>query len=246
VTLDDLAATSPWRHRHPGEKALLALGLLACAVGLPPWPGAAVVGVAVLGVLLGPLRLRPGRLLRAVRAPMVFVLIGAVPLLVTVGGDPLVRPAPGGPAAALALAGRGTAALLCLVLLAVTVPPADALPRLVRLGVPAAVVEVAGLVHRMLFLLLDTAGSVREAQAARLGYRTWRTAYRSVAGQAAAVFVAAFDRARRLEDGLALRGYDGTLRVLVEHRPVSRPFVGGALLLIAAVVVTAVGATVLL
>jgi cobalt/nickel transport system permease protein len=235
MMLDDLAATGPWRHRHPGEKALLALGLLGCAVALPPWPGAPAVAVAALAVLLGPLRLRPGQVLRAVRAPMAFVLVGALPLLVTVGGDPVVRPAPAGPAAALALAGRGTAALLCLVLLAVTVPPAQALPRLVRLGVPAPVVEVAGLVHRMLFLLLDTASAVRDAQAARLGHRTWRTTYRCVAGQAAAVFVAAFDRARRLEDGLALRGYDGALRVVVEHRPVSRAFVAGALLLVGAV-----------
>jgi cobalt/nickel transport system permease protein len=235
VLLDDLAGTHPWRHRHPGEKALLALGLLGCAVALPPWPGAALAGGAALTVLLGPLRLRPVAVLRALRAPMVFVLVGALPLLVAVGGDPVVRPAPGGPAAALALAGRGTAALLCLVLLAVTVPPAEALPRLVRLGVPPAVVEVAGLVHRMLFLLLDAATAVREAQAARLGYRDLRTGYRSVAGQAAAVFVAAFDRARRLEEGLALRGYDGALRVVVEARPVSRAFVAGSVLLVAAV-----------
>jgi cobalt/nickel transport system permease protein len=93
-------------------------------------------------------------------------------------------------------------------------------------------------VHRMLFLLLDTASAVRDAQAARLGHRTWRTTYRSVAGQAAAVFVAAFDRARRLEDGLALRGYDGALRVVVEHRPVSRPFLLGAALLVGAVAAT--------
>jgi cobalt/nickel transport system permease protein len=49
------------------------------------------------------------------------------------------------------------------------------------------------------------------------------------------VFVAAFDRARRLEEGLALRGYDGALRVVTEPRPVSRPFLAGAVLLVAAV-----------
>lgn len=235
MILDDLAHGHPWRSRHPAEKALLALGLLGCAVALPLRPAGVLAGVAALVLLLGPLRLRPGAVLRVLRAPMAFVLVGALPLLVAVGGDPLVRPAPGGPAAALALAGRGTAALLCLVLLAVTVPPGDALPRLVRLGVPPAVVEVAGLVHRMLFLLLDTAAGVRDAQAARLGYRDVRTGYRSVAGQAAAVFVAAFDRARRLEEGLALRGYDGTLRVVAASRPVSRRFVGAAVVLVAGV-----------
>lgn len=235
-SLDALAHTNPWRRRHPGEKAVLALGLLGCAVALPPWPGAVLVGACALAVLLGPLGLRPGQLLRALRAPLVFVVVGSVPLLVAVGGDPLVRWAPEGLGAAVALAGRATAALLCLILFAASTPLADALPRLERLGVPAAVTEVAALVYRLLFLLLETAATVREAQAGRLGFRTWRTTYRCVAAQAAAIFVGSLDRARRLEQGLALRGYTGSLRVQVEERPISVPFVAASVALAAGVV----------
>ncbi|MHA6783635.1 cobalt ECF transporter T component CbiQ [Pseudonocardia saturnea] len=234
--LDALSHSTPWCHRHPGEKAVLAFGLVGAAVALPPWPGALIVGSVALGVLLGPLRLRPGQVLRAVRAPMVFVAVGSVPLLVAVGGDPLVRWAPEGLGAAVALAGRGTAALLCLILFAASTPLADALPRLERLRVPAAVTEVAALIYRLLFLLLETAATVREAQAGRLGFRTWRTTYRCVAAQAAAIFVGAFDRARRLEQGLALRGYTGSLRVQVEERPMSVPFVVASVALVGAVV----------
>jgi cobalt/nickel transport system permease protein len=235
-SLDAFAHTNPWRRRHPGEKAVLALGLLGCAVALPPWPGALVVGACALAVLLGPLALAPGQLLRALRAPLAFVTVGSVPLLVAVGGDPLVRWAPEGLAAAVALAGRATAALLCLILFAASTPLADALPRLERLGVPAAVTEVAALVYRLLFLLLGTAATVRQAQAGRLGFRSWRTTYRCVAAQAAAIFVGSFDRARRLEQGLALRGYTGSLRVQVEERPVSVPFVVASVGLVAGVV----------
>lgn len=237
--LDTLAHTSPWRRRHPGEKALLALGLVGAAVALPPWPGALLVGLAASAILLGPLRLRARQVLRAVRAPMAFVAVGSVPLLVAVGGDPLVRWAPEGLGAALALAGRATAALLCLVLFAASTPLADALPRLERLGVPPAVTEVAALVYRLLFLLLATAGTVREAQAGRLGFRSWRTTYRCVAGQATAIFLGSFDRARRLEQGLALRGYTGSLRVQVDDRPISGPFLVASAALVAAVVAAA-------
>ncbi|GAA2556934.1 cobalt ECF transporter T component CbiQ [Pseudonocardia hydrocarbonoxydans] len=237
--LDTLAHTNPWRRRHPGEKALLALGLVGAAVALPPWPGALLVGLAASAILLGPLRLRPRQVVRAVRAPMAFVVVGSVPLLVAVGGDPLVRWAPEGLGAALALAGRATAALLCLVLFAASTPLADALPRLERLGVPPAVTEVAALVYRLLFLLLATAGTVREAQAGRLGFRTWRTTYRCVAGQAAAIFLGSFDRARRLEQGLALRGYTGSLRVQVDDRPLSVPFLVASAALVTAVVAAA-------
>lgn len=239
-TLDALAHTNPWRRRHPAEKALLALGLLGCAVGLPPWPGAALVAAVAVVALLGPVALRPGQLVRVLRAPLVFVAVGAVPLLVAVGGDPLVRLDPTGLGPALALTGRATASLLCLVLFAATTPLADTLPRLERLGVPPAVTEVAVLVYRLLFLLARTLTTVREAQAARLGFRTWRTAHRSLAGQGGAVFLGAFDRARRLEQGLALRGSTGSLRVRVREQPVSRPFVGVVLALLAGVVAASV------
>jgi cobalt/nickel transport system permease protein len=225
--LDAVACTGPWRHRHPGEKAVLAFGLLGCAVALPPWPGAAVVGVVALVLLLGPAGLGARRLLRAVRGPLAFVVVGAVPLLFSVGGPTLVRLDPGGAGAALALTGRATAALLCLLLFAATTPLADTLPRLTRLGVPAAVVEVAGLVYRLLFLLLDRITAVRAAQAGRLGFRDWRTSFRSVAGQAGAIFVSAFDRARRMEQGLALRGEPGSLRVQLPEQRLSRPFLAG-------------------
>jgi cobalt/nickel transport system permease protein len=187
-------------------------------------------------LLLGPAGLGVRRLLRAVRGPLVFVVVGALPLLFSVGGPTLVRLDPGGVGAALALAGRATAALLCLLLFAATTPLADTLPRLVRLGVPAAVVDVAGLVYRLLFLLLDRIAAVRAAQAGRLGFRSFRTTFRSVAGQAGAVFVSAFDRARRMEQGLALRGEPGSLRVQLPAQPLSRRFLAGTGVLLAATV----------
>jgi cobalt/nickel transport system permease protein len=237
--LDAVAYASPWRSRHPAEKAALAFGLLACAVVLPPWPGAAVVGGTALVLLLGPARLTVAQVLRVVRVPAVFIAVGSVPLLVAVGGSPVIRYEPGGVALAVELAARAAAALLCLILFATTTPLADTLPRLNRIGVPPAVTEIAALVYRMLFLLLDTVSTVREAQANRLGFRTWRTTYRSLAGQGGAIFVGAFDRARRMEQGLALRGYTGSLAVQVEERAVSRPFLAGtAALLVGVVAVT--------
>lgn len=236
LALDAVAYTNRWRPRHPGEKAFLSLGLLVAAVALPPWPGAALTGVVALVLLLGPAGVRPGQLWRAARVPLGFVVTGSIPLLLAVGGSPWVRWDPTGLPRAAELAGRAVAALLCLLLFATTTPLADALPRLTRIGVPPAVTEVAALMYRMLFLLLDSARAVREAQAGRLGFRTWATTYRSVAGQGGAIFVRAFDRARRMEEGLALRGYTGSLTVQVEQRAVSRPFIVATALLLAGVV----------
>lgn len=101
---------------------------------------------------------------------------------------------------------------------------------------PAPVVDVALVTYRMSFLLLDSVRRIREAQAARLGHSTRAAEWRSLAGLGATAFVRAFDRAARLQDGLAGRGYDGTLRVLVPEARVSVRFTAASAALFAALV----------
>ncbi|MFP5068713.1 cobalt ECF transporter T component CbiQ [Pseudonocardia nantongensis] len=241
LPIDEVAHANRWRARHPGEKAFLALGLLVLTVALPPWPGAALCGAAALTLLLAGARIPLRTVGRLLRLPLGFVLVGAIPLLITVGGDPWLAPAPGGPVRAAELVGRSMAAVSCLILFAATTPVSDALPRL--RFIPAPVTEVALLIYRMLFLLLDSLHAVREAQTLRMGFGSWRATYRSLAGQGSAIFVRAFDRARRLEAGLASRGYDGVLRVRPGERPVSVVFVTASAVLLATLATTTLLAT---
>ena len=55
-------------------------------------------------------------------------------------------------------------------------------------------------------------------------------------GLCATAFVRAFDRAGRLQAGLAGRGYDGTLRVLVPEARISRRFVAVSAVLLTGLV----------
>ncbi|MFE3200955.1 cobalt ECF transporter T component CbiQ [Embleya sp. NPDC059237] len=236
LPIDAAAHASAWRRRHPADKAVLSFGLLGCAVALPPWPGAVLVAVTVLTIALGFAEVPAQRLWRAARAPLGFAVTGALTLLVSIRADG-VGWAPDGPRHAGELVARSGAAGLAMLLFAFTTPLSDVLPRLTRVGVPAAVVDVAAVMYRMLFLLYDTTARINQAQAGRLGHRTRRARWRSVAGLGSAVFVHAFARARRLEEGLAGRGYDGRLRVLVDEVPVSRGFIARSVLLVAAVVV---------
>lgn len=233
LPIDAAAHSSRWRRRHPLEKALLGIGLTVTAVCLPPWPGGPLVGVATLCVLLGPAGVAGRQLWRAFRIPLGFCFTGALPLLVAVGGPAgFVSLAPDGPRQATELLLRTSAASLGVLLFAFTTPVSDVLPRLVRAGVPAPVVDVALVMYRIGFLLLDSLTQIRQAQAARLGTTGRAAAWRSVAGLAATSFVRAFDRAARLQSGLAGRGYDGTLRVLVPESSLSWRFLtwSGALL----------------
>jgi cobalt/nickel transport system permease protein len=223
LPIDAAAHSSRWRRRHPVDKAVLGLGLTVLAISLPPWPGAALVLVTALVLLLGPAAVPAGRLWRAYRVPLGFCVTGALPLLMRVGGPGgFLSPAPDGPLRAGELLLRTSAASLGVLLFAFTTPMSDLLPRLVRAGVPAPLVDVALVTYRMSFLLLDSVRRVHRAQAARLG------------GLGATAFVRSFDRAARLQTGLAGRGYDGALRVLVPEARVSVRFTAASVTLLAA------------
>jgi cobalt/nickel transport system permease protein len=233
LAIDDAAWSSAWRPRSPADKLLLSLGLVVSALVLPVWPGTLLVGLAAVILALGPARVPARTFGRAVRLPLVFIVTGAVTAVVEVGPGGLGW-APDAAARGGALVGHGMAGSAAVLLLATTTPLSDLLPELRRLRVPAAVVEVASVVYRLLFVLLTSLTTIREAQTARMGHSSVRRSYRSSGILAAAVLTRSWDRARRLQDGLAGRGMETGLRVLPEALPSSRPFVAATVLGLAA------------
>jgi cobalt/nickel transport system permease protein len=223
LAVDDAAWASAWRRRAPGDKLLLCGGLVVIALVLPAWPGSVLVGVAAVVLALGPARVPARTFGRAVRWPLAFVAVGAVTAVVEIGGDGLGW-APDAATRAGSLVGHALAGGAAVLLLATTTPMSDLLPALRRARVPEAVVEVASVVYRLLFVLLDSLHTIREAQTARMGYSSLRRSYRSSGSLAAAVLIRSWDRARRLQDGLAGRGMETGLRVLPETLPSSAAF----------------------
>jgi cobalt/nickel transport system permease protein len=229
LAIDDAAWSSAWRRRSPGDKALLCLGLVVCALVLPAWPGSVLVGVTAVVLALGPARVPARTFGRAVRLPLAFILVGAVTAVVQLDGSGLGW-APDAATRAGSLIGHALAGSAAVLLLATTTPMSDLLPALRRLRVPAAVIEVASVTYRLLFVLLESLHTIREAQTARMGYSSMRRSYRSSGALAAAVLTRSFDRARRLQQGLAGRGMETGLRVLPEALPSSPAFLAGSVL----------------
>ncbi len=239
LAVDDAAWSSAWRRRSPADKLLLCGGLVICALALPAWPGSLLVGLTVLVLALGPAGVPARTFARAVRWPAAFIAVGAVTAVVSVDGGGLGW-APDAAARAGSLVGHALTGSAAVLLLACTTPMSAPLPALQRLRVPAAVTEVASVTYRLLFVLLDSLRAIREAQTARMGRATVRQALRSDGALAAAVLTRSWDRARRLQEGLAGRGMETGLRVLPERRPSSPGFVVATLAGLAALVATAV------
>jgi cobalt/nickel transport system permease protein len=236
--VDRVAHLNRWRHRSLIEKAVLALGMLLLAVVLPPWPAAPmVVAVMTLASLAGA-RVPLPVWLACLAGPLGFLLVGAVSLVVQIDTGGLAL-APGGVAAAAGLAARSLAGVTCLLFLALTTPATDLIAGLRRLGLPAEIAEVALLMYRFLFLLGETALAMDAAQAARLGHVGARRRLRALGLLIANLLPRALDRARRLEIGLAARGWDGDMRVLSRRAPVSAW--GLTLVLLAEAAIAAMG-----
>ena len=238
LTLDHAAWSSPWRGRSVRDKAVLSLGLLLAAVSLPPLPGGLGVAAVSLILLLGPIRRGWARLGRIGWLPLVSILIGVATVAISPSweGGPRLQVTGAGLSMAGAVAVRAVAATLAMFILACSTPMVGLLAALSRARVPDALIEIAALIYRFTFGLLESAGSIHAAQEARLGYANRSAAMRSASMGVAMLFVRSWDRARRLEDGLAGRGYQDSLRTLEPGRVRSVRFLAASIVLLAGIV----------
>lgn len=240
IALDDAAWAAPWRHIRVSEKVLLSMGLVLTALIGPAWPVAPLVAGAAIFLTLGPARIPARTLLIGFAAPLSFILIGSISVAFMIGTVPADAWFHLGPVSVTAasvlnsaqLFARSSAGTLAILLLATTTPMVDLLGWARQRGVPGPLVEVASLIYRLLFVLLDTAVSMHAAQVARLGdaplgkkrlARRWNTA----ASTMGTLLVRSWTRAARLTDGLAARGIEGDLITLPRRLPASPRFLAG-------------------
>lgn len=101
-----------------------------------------------------------------------------------------------------------------ILLLSMTTPTDRLLMAAGWFRMPKIFIELTLLVYRYIFVLLEEAGAIREAQQVRLGYRDWRSGMSSASVLAANLTLRAYDRSERVFEAMESRGYTG-------HMPVS-------------------------
>ncbi len=241
LAIDDAAWSSRWRDRSVLDKTVLSLGLILVAAVLPAWPTAPAVTAIALVLLVGRGGAPVSLVLRALRGPALFIVIGCLSVALVIGteGGLSIGVTDASAQRAADVAAHAIAGTSALLLLAMTTPMVDLLGGLRRLRVPEACVEIAGLVYRLLFVLLESLGTIRESQTARLGYSSPRRAMRSSASLTAAVLVRSWSRARRLEQGLAGRELGGSMRTLDDPLASSAGFLVASATALAALVTLA-------
>jgi len=83
---------------------------------------------------------------------------------------------------------------------------------------PKILIELALLIYRYIFVLLDEVTTMRDAQRVRLGYHNWRQSISSFSTLGGGLILRAYDRAERVFDAMLVRGYTGENQIAYHER----------------------------
>jgi len=106
---------------------------------------------------------------------------------------------------------------------------------------PKIFVELALLIYRYIFVLIEEAISIKDAQRVRLGYGNWRRGMRSVGTLGGILVLRAYDRAERVFAAMIARGYSGALSVSYAGHFGGKDFIAAAALSTVLVIIYLVG-----
>jgi cobalt/nickel transport system permease protein len=242
-SIDRCAHTNRWRRLPTAEKLVFALAMMLVALFATSWTIQIAVIAAMLALMLLGAAIAWRDVVNAAMVPLGFIAVSTVAQSITVdvaGGwlqlgiaspDTLIH------AGFVGL--RSVACVIALLFLALTTPLTSILAVMRRLGLGKDIADIALLMFRLIWLLLDCLDAGRQSQTARLGHDGWKRTLRSNGMLLASLLPRALGRADRLNDGLAARGYDGDLRFISIEHPVNRLRMAAAMALVAIMAVLA-------
>jgi cobalt/nickel transport system permease protein len=223
--IDRNAQTNRWRRIPAGDKAAFALGMMMVSLCTPGWLVQGIIITVMWACLLAGARIPRRDAVSCAAIPLGFIAASSLAQIVGLhfdqGGVAVsLSSAALEPAARVAL--RSFACVSALLGLALTTPLTDILQLLRRLGLGHEISDIALMMFRFIWLTLDCLESGVHSQANRLGYAGYRRGLHSTGLLMASLLPRVLGRARRLENGLAARGYSGELRFIAIERPGSR------------------------
>jgi cobalt/nickel transport system permease protein len=111
----------------------------------------------------------------------------------------------------------GTTALL---FIALTTPMTDLFVVMRRIRIPETVVDLAMIIYRTIFLIMDQLALTYRAQVMRLGYGSFRESITSFSTLCGSAFIASWDSGEDLIRAMDARCYDGRFAQLGDIRPI--------------------------
>lgn len=219
--IDRSAQTNRWRSLPAGEKLAVAFGLmLVSLLAAGPWGQVLIIFIA-LGLTTVGAGVRGSDLARAAAVPLGFILSGTLVQTVSISLSGLALLPASELAGPVDVALRSLACVSALLFLALTTPLASLMMLGRRIGIKGDIADIALMMVRIVWVLLDCLDQGQRSQAARLGHSSLPRLLRSHGLLLASLLPRVLGRAARMNTGLSARGFDGTLRFLSTDAPAS-------------------------
>ncbi|CCQ74210.1 cobalt ECF transporter T component CbiQ [Magnetospira sp. QH-2] len=237
--LDASAHCNGWSHHHAGEKLLFAFGMIAILYVADPLAAAPLVAlVMACAAWLGAGVPLP-TYLKTVAIPAGFLIVSLPILLISVSWTPAfqITLAWETLTASGQVLARALGAMSCLAFLILTTPAPRILVFFGARGLPKPVLEMVFLIYRFSFILFDQLVNGFRSQQARGGYDNLRTGLSSSGLLASTLLGRALAQGRRMEAGLACRGFEGSFETVSRGGTLSYRrlgFIGAGLILVLA------------
>lgn len=220
LIIDKLAYQSRWSRTDPRRKLALYLLLLGLALASPP-PVQMVqlAGTVALTCYLLHVGLR--RYLGWLLVPLLFLLTGLAGILLSVTdssrdlwwgvqcGSWAIGIDANGLNVAYHTLWRSLAALSATYLFVLTTPFNQLIQLLRQCRLPKVLLEQLLLTYRFIFILIEEAGAIRQAQSLRFGYRNLGTSYRSLAMLVGMLMQRVMLRYQQMETTLEVKLFQG-------------------------------------
>jgi len=85
------------------------------------------------------------------------------------------------------------------------------------LKVPHSMIEIMTIAYRYIFVLLEEAERIHQAQKVRLGHQNWKSSLKSFGNLGGMVILRVFDKSNKLFSAMRCRGYQKSIRVTYQH-----------------------------
>jgi cobalt/nickel transport system permease protein len=231
--LDDYAVLSPLRYKNNWLKiAIVTFGLLAGVSSNSPIVPF-IIAVCMSFATLYFAKVPSLFYFKILAAPAGFVIVSVVIIAFFFGeGAKLfsfdifgftLGVSQAGLDMALLVFARTLGGMSCLFFLSLTTPMIELFSVLKATKLPDSFLEIAMMMYRYIFVFLDVAMGVKYAQSVRLGYKDFRTSFRSMVMLGTNLFIRSWEQGEKIYVSMNARCYDGKLIMLDEKRPVKLP-----------------------
>ena len=229
--LEDVAQRNGLREVNTSLKLAAALGaLLLCLAStgyLAPLAIAVLLSLAILFLARVPARTYAGLFV----GPLLFAAMSVgVIILLSGGPDPLwswtplpwlsFSITPESVNKGIYVLCRVIGGMSALIFIAVTIPMTDLFVVMRGWRIPEAVLDLAMMIYRVIFMIMDQLVQTYQAQSMRLGYSSFRESIGSFSTLCGSVFIASWDAGEDLVRAMDARCSTGRFAMLGENRPV--------------------------